>query len=249
MSAIRKTGEWENAPDENVSYKYAGGGMISTDEDLLRFAIRAQCRQAAEREVHGGDVSPAAACEYSIHARGSERLQGGKVPPSMGLTQALIWRMQKDPAGRVYASHSGGVKGTGSMLSNFKDQGVVVALHVNGTGGKIGVSAAAEELAQLFLPAGQVSQAKFDVLIQGGTVVDGTGKQRFVADVGISGDTIVAVGNLAGATAARTINATGKIVTPGFIDVHAHTADEYADVGLLSKMCVVGLRRTTLRKA
>lgn len=231
----KKTGEWQNAPDENVSYKYAGGGMISTDEDLLRFAIALNAGKLLSAKSMTEMYRLQLASDIPYTPEDVKGFKGGKVPPSMGLTQALIWRMQKDPAGRVYASHSGGVKGTSSMLSNWKDQGVVVALHMNGSGGKIGLSAGAEELAQLFLPAGQVSQAQFDVLIRGGTVVDGTGKERFKADVGISGDTIVVVGNLAGATATRTIDATGKIVTPGFIDVHAHTADEYADVGLLSK--------------
>jgi CubicO group peptidase (beta-lactamase class C family)/N-acyl-D-aspartate/D-glutamate deacylase len=230
-----RNGEWQNAADENVSYKYAGGGVISTDEDLLRFAIALNAGKLLNAkslaEMYRLQLDP----NIPYTPEEAKRFKPGKEPRSRGQTQALIWRMEKDAAGRVYASHSGSVKGTGSMLSNFKDQGVVVALHLNGDGGKIGVMAAAEALAQLFLPAGQVSQAKrFDVLIKGGTVVDGTGNQRFNADVGISGDTIVAVGNLAGATAARTINAAGKIVTPGFIDLHAHTADE-GESGLLSK--------------
>src|SRR5688572_24072228 len=63
----------------------------------------------------------------------------------------------------------------------------------------------------------------FDVVIRGGTVVDGTGAPAFPADVGLKGDTIAAVGRLEGATAARTIDATGLHVTPGFIDIHSHS--------------------------
>ncbi len=68
---------------------------------------------------------------------------------------------------------------------------------------------------------------EFDTLIRGGRVVDGSGQvAATLADVGIIGDRIAAVGALAGATAARTIDATGQIVSPGFIDVHAHSEIE-----------------------
>lgn len=59
----------------------------------------------------------------------------------------------------------------------------------------------------------------FDVLITGGHVVDGTGAPWFAADVGIKGDRIVAVGRLAGRTAATRVDATGLVVAPGFIDM------------------------------
>jgi N-acyl-D-amino-acid deacylase len=62
----------------------------------------------------------------------------------------------------------------------------------------------------------------YDLLIRGGTVIDGTKAARFDADVGIEGDRIVAIGDLAGARAARTIDVAGLIVAPGFIDSHTH---------------------------
>src|SRR5262249_59683374 len=61
-----------------------------------------------------------------------------------------------------------------------------------------------------------------DVVIHGGTVVDGSGAARFSADVGIADGLITAIGDLAGDVAASRIDATGKIVAPGFIDVHTH---------------------------
>ena len=63
----------------------------------------------------------------------------------------------------------------------------------------------------------------FDVIIRGGEVIDGKGTPRVKADVGISGDSIAAVGDLSGASAARTVEASGLVVTPGFIDMHSHS--------------------------
>ena len=62
----------------------------------------------------------------------------------------------------------------------------------------------------------------FDIVIKNGTVIDGTGRKRLRADVGVRGDTIAAVGKLDSAETAHTIDATDKIVAPGFIDVHTH---------------------------
>ncbi len=61
----------------------------------------------------------------------------------------------------------------------------------------------------------------YDILIRGGDVIDGTGSARRRADVGIQGDRIVAIGELEEA-AATTIDATDKVVAPGFVDVHTH---------------------------
>ncbi len=62
-----------------------------------------------------------------------------------------------------------------------------------------------------------------DLLITGGWVVDGTGNPAYPADIAITGDRIVDVGRLPGATAERIIDATGRVVTPGFIDAHSHS--------------------------
>jgi N-acyl-D-amino-acid deacylase len=62
----------------------------------------------------------------------------------------------------------------------------------------------------------------FDLIVRSGTVVDGTGGPSVIADVGISGGVIKEIGDLSAVAAADEIDATGLIVTPGFIDVHSH---------------------------
>src|SRR5262252_8906551 len=61
-----------------------------------------------------------------------------------------------------------------------------------------------------------------DLVIRGGTVVDGTGAPRRTADVAVDRGRISAVGSLAGAAARRTLDADGLVVTPGVVDVHTH---------------------------
>lgn len=62
----------------------------------------------------------------------------------------------------------------------------------------------------------------FDRILSGGTVIDGTGDPPLRADVGIDGDRIAAIGDLAGAHASLRMDVTGKVVAPGFIDTHTH---------------------------
>ena len=69
--------------------------------------------------------------------------------------------------------------------------------------------------------------AEFDLLITNGKIVNGTGNPWFLADVGIRGDTIVQIGDLANRQATQTIDAEGLIVAPGFIDMHTHVDDAF----------------------
>lgn len=61
-----------------------------------------------------------------------------------------------------------------------------------------------------------------DLIITGGSVIDGSGAEPIKADVAVDGDRITRIGDLSNLGAARIIDATGKIVTPGFVDLHTH---------------------------
>jgi N-acyl-D-amino-acid deacylase len=67
--------------------------------------------------------------------------------------------------------------------------------------------------------------ARYDLLIRNGRVMDGTGNPWFPADVAVTNGRIVAIGKLGDAQATRIVDATGKLVTPGFIDIHSHADD------------------------
>jgi N-acyl-D-amino-acid deacylase len=81
----------------------------------------------------------------------------------------------------------------------------------------------------------------FDLLIRGGTVVDGTGAPGRRGDVGVLGDRILAIGDLSvadpGGEAATVIDASGRVVAPGFIDPHGHSDGSlFVDGGLVSHL-------------
>src|SRR6266404_9550789 len=67
------------------------------------------------------------------------------------------------------------------------------------------------------------TELMLDLKIEGATVIDGTGASGSRVDVGVSDETITAVGDLSRERAGTTLNATGKVLTPGFIDMHSHS--------------------------
>src|SRR5882672_5939155 len=74
-----------------------------------------------------------------------------------------------------------------------------------------------------FTCSAETPKADFDIRIINGEVIDGTGRERYRADVGIRGDTIATIGDLSHATATTTIDARNHVVTPGFIDLLGHS--------------------------
>jgi imidazolonepropionase-like amidohydrolase len=96
-------------------------------------------------------------------------------------------------------------------------------------------------LAGLFVTLRGQAPASFDLLIRNGRIIDGTGSPWYRGDLAVRGDTIVKIAPRIDAPAARTIDAGGRVVAPGFIDLHTHarrgifqvpTADNYVRQGV-----------------
>lgn len=159
-------GVLHNAQAEDVSYKYAGGGVISTDEDLCRFGIALNAGRLLKRDTlmevyrlqlpRDTPYSPAAAAAYA-------KQHPGQTEPSQGRRQGLIFGDDRNAAGQRFSGHAGSVKGTESRFTNYHQDGVVVALHFNISLSEEVLDSvqAAEALAQLYLPEpGQTTQTK-----------------------------------------------------------------------------------------
>ena len=86
-------------------------------------------------------------------------------------------------------------------------------------------------LATVFPVALGAQQTSVDLLIRNGRVLDGSGSAARITDIAVSGDRIVYIGDARarGLVGRRTIDATGLIVAPGFIDPHTHTAEDFSD--------------------
>ncbi|MEZ5963057.1 MAG: D-aminoacylase [Planctomycetota bacterium] len=98
-------------------------------------------------------------------------------------------------------------------------------------------------LASVLIVAWAPAQApeRFDLVVRGGIVVDGSGKPGAPADVAVRGDRIVAVGDLGVGVAARTIEAEGLVVAPGFVDVHTHADSDAVRLPLADNFVRMGV--------
>lgn len=81
----------------------------------------------------------------------------------------------------------------------------------------------------------------YDLVIRGGSVIDGTGAPARRADVGIVGDRIVAIDDRLDGTGRREVDAEGRIVTPGFVDIHTHLDAQLAWDPVASSSCYHGV--------
>ena len=77
----------------------------------------------------------------------------------------------------------------------------------------------------------------YDLLIENGTIVDGTGNPSFKGDVAVRDGKIVAVGQVEKEAARETIDATGQLVTPGWVDIHTHFDGQATWDPLLTPSC------------
>jgi N-acyl-D-amino-acid deacylase len=82
-----------------------------------------------------------------------------------------------------------------------------------------------------------------DIVIRGGTIINGTGRAAFTGDVAIAGERIAEVGGKLG-PARREIDATGLLVTPGWVDVHTHYDGQAMWDPLLGPSCWHGVTTT-----
>lgn len=90
------------------------------------------------------------------------------------------------------------------------------------------------------------AQERYDIVIQGGRVFDGSAAPWYAADVAIQGDRIVAVGRVDASRASRVIDARGLYVAPGFIDVHSHAPGGLADSALSAGLPLLTQGLTTV---
>ncbi len=139
--ARNSSGTLVNSRYEDVSYKYAGGGMLSTVEDLVRFGMAINDGRLLEPET--------VAQMHSVHIAPVIQFVAGGEPREREAKQALGWDVQTDIEGRSYISKTGTVRGTRSVVVNYPDRGLVVALQANIA--PFPVLETGQEVAQMFL--------------------------------------------------------------------------------------------------
>jgi serine beta-lactamase-like protein LACTB, mitochondrial len=137
-------GRLQNYPFTDLSYIYAGGGMISTAEDLVRLGVALNHGRLLKIET--------TALMYKVQLDPVMGFRPDRPPLKMEFRQGLLWRVFTDAAGRTFVNHCGSVKGFNACLVNYPTEDVVAAIMYNADDVSPGRTGA-EELAKFFLSA------------------------------------------------------------------------------------------------
>jgi CubicO group peptidase (beta-lactamase class C family) len=138
------TGQLEEPLGEDLSYKYASGGMLGSDEDLCRFG----------HALNSGVLLRPETLEelYRLQLSAAVTRFGGPGAVAPSDVQALGFRVSRDPRGRVHAGHAGAVKGSVSQFYNWFRDDVVVAVYMNVDSEVVDLADVAEALGGMFGP-------------------------------------------------------------------------------------------------
>ena len=117
-----KGGPVSNVPYGDLTYKFASGGMMSTAEDLVRFASALNAGKLLKPETRAAMWTP---------QTGLLEFRDGKATDTAVGTQALLWRVAHDDAGRRFVYHCGSVQQFQACLVNYPDSDVAVAILAN----------------------------------------------------------------------------------------------------------------------
>lgn len=131
-------------PNENVTYKFASGGMLSTAEDLVRFGVA----------LEGGRLLMPGTTErmFTNQLPGVLEWNGDDPPSELRWEQALMWRIRRDEEDRPYINHCGSVKGFNACLIIYRDENLIVGIIDNGSGKAAGLREA-RAFAEIFREA------------------------------------------------------------------------------------------------
>ncbi len=116
-------GQLVNYPYEDVTYKFAGGGMISTSDDLMRFAIALTHGRLLKPETVDEMFTPA--IEEVI------RYYENRPPERMRFQQGLVWRTRLDSESRPYINAAGSVKGFNAAMVIYPEEDLIAVYSIN----------------------------------------------------------------------------------------------------------------------
>ena len=118
--------ETTNYPWEDMSYKFAGGGMLSTVEDLARLGEALLQNRLMKPETLKSMWAP--------QLNGVQQFRGEEPPEPLRWQQALLWRVRRDESARDFVYHCGSVKGFNACLVIYVEEELIVATADNGGG-------------------------------------------------------------------------------------------------------------------